>query len=430
VSERQWPVKPLEDVVDILDKFRVPVNSKERESRKGNIPYYGATGQTGWIDEYIFDEELVLLGEDGAPFLDHSKPSAYMIRGKAWVNNHAHVLRSKQGLNNRFLLHYLNQLNYTPYISGTTRAKLPQGPMKQIPIPIPPINYQLSLAEAIDTQLSRLDETVATLEAIQSKLKQARASILKAAVEGRLVESCHSDKLSMISNSDIDSEGDFRLHWRKTTLGEICKVSGGITKNSSKDKAGILVPYIRVANVYANHLDLSEIKEIRVAESFLERYLLEKGDLLIVEGNGSIEQLGRVAIWDGSIGNCIHQNHLIKARPHSLATAKYLLAFLNSPHGRSQIKEVSSSTSGLHTLSISKVERIELQLPPESVMHKIISEVDRRFSVLNQVEATVQASLSRCGLLRQAILKRAFEGRLVPAPPESSDPADHAITSP
>src|SRR5437762_9259028 len=84
---------PLGEVVDILDSRRIPVNSDERAKRVGDVPYYGATGQVGWIDDCIFDEELVLLGEDGAPFLDHTKPKAYMIRGKSWVNNHAHVLR-------------------------------------------------------------------------------------------------------------------------------------------------------------------------------------------------------------------------------------------------------------------------------------------------------------------------------------------------
>src|SRR5438105_132680 len=105
---QSWAAAPLGEVVDLLDHRRVPINADRRETRKGPIPYYGATGQVGWIDDFLFDEELVLLGEDGAPFLDSTKQKAYLITGKSWVNNHAHVLRAKPGLLNRFLLHQLN----------------------------------------------------------------------------------------------------------------------------------------------------------------------------------------------------------------------------------------------------------------------------------------------------------------------------------
>jgi type I restriction enzyme S subunit len=81
-----WVKTKLGEVVDVLDSQRVPINSEERRFRRGNIPYYGATGQVGWIDSHLFDEELVLLGEDGAPFLDSDKPKAYIIGGKSWVN--------------------------------------------------------------------------------------------------------------------------------------------------------------------------------------------------------------------------------------------------------------------------------------------------------------------------------------------------------
>src|ERR1022692_2815118 len=90
-----WESAPLRDCVDVLDHLRVPVNADERSKRPGKIPYYGATGQVGWIDDYLFDEELLLLGEDGAPFFDKSKPIAYLMNGKTWVNNHAHVLRPR-----------------------------------------------------------------------------------------------------------------------------------------------------------------------------------------------------------------------------------------------------------------------------------------------------------------------------------------------
>src|ERR1035437_369592 len=101
---KEWTESDLRDCVDILDNQRVPVNSNERAKRPGTVPYYGATGQVGYIDDFLFNEELLLIGEDGAPFLDKSKPIAYLIQGKSWVNNHAHILRAKPGVtSNQYL---------------------------------------------------------------------------------------------------------------------------------------------------------------------------------------------------------------------------------------------------------------------------------------------------------------------------------------
>jgi type I restriction enzyme S subunit len=126
-----WGTYYLEDVCEVLDRLRKPINSKERDKRiEGKkeselFPYYGATGQVGFIDDYLTDGEFVLIGEDGAPFLDFSKDIAYLIKGKTWVNNHAHILNSY--FDNKYLLHYLNQFNFYGYVSGTTRLKLTQS---------------------------------------------------------------------------------------------------------------------------------------------------------------------------------------------------------------------------------------------------------------------------------------------------------------
>ena len=147
----KWEYIPFCDAVEIWDTLRKPINSKERSARiEGKAetelyPYYGATGQVGLIDDYITDGEYVLLGEDGAPFLNTFAQKAYLINGKTWVNNHAHVLRSKT--NNRFLCYYLNYFNYKGYVSGTTRLKLTQAQMKTIPIPNPDADEQKRIGE-------------------------------------------------------------------------------------------------------------------------------------------------------------------------------------------------------------------------------------------------------------------------------------------
>ena len=182
-----WVVSRLEDVVDILDSQRIPVNAKERENRKGKIPYYGATGQVGWIDDYLFDEELVLLGEDGAPFLDADKQKAYIIRGKSWVNNHAHVLKAKNGIPNAYIKHYLDIVNYQKFITGTTRFKLNQSAMRQIPIPIAPPVVQKLIVSEIESRLSVAEEIEEIININLKRAERLRQAILKKAFSGRLV---------------------------------------------------------------------------------------------------------------------------------------------------------------------------------------------------------------------------------------------------
>ncbi len=205
--------------------------------------------------------------------------------------------------------------------------------------------------------------------------------------------------------------------WCWTTLGAITSVTGGVTKNAAKS-GGRSLPYLRVANVYADELRLDDVHEILVSDAELQRTLLQRGDLLIVEGNGSIEQIGRVAIWDGSIEPCVHQNHLIKARSSDPAWSRWFLYWLLSSEGRSAIVRVSSSTSGLHTLSLSKVESLPLPLCPPRERDEIVGVLETQFSRLDAAKAglrRVQANLKR---YRAAVLQAAVEGRLVPTEAE------------
>jgi type I restriction enzyme S subunit len=133
-----WELAPLGDIVRVLDNRRVPINAKERASRNGPIPYYGANGQVGWIDDYLFDDNLVLLAEDGGRFDEPGSAVAYTVSGKCWVNNHAHVLKPRFGIPVEFLKANLNATHWMPHVSGSTRLKLNQRSMRRVLVPVPP----------------------------------------------------------------------------------------------------------------------------------------------------------------------------------------------------------------------------------------------------------------------------------------------------
>ena len=156
-----WTACRLEQVADILDNLRKPINSSERDSRIRNrqidelYPYYGATGQVGLIDDYIINGNYLLLGEDGAPFLDKNAIKAYSISGKSWVNNHAHILSPK--IDFEFLQYSLNQIDYSEYVNGSTRLKLTQTDMRSIKIMLPPLAEQKRIKSKIQILFSQLD---------------------------------------------------------------------------------------------------------------------------------------------------------------------------------------------------------------------------------------------------------------------------------
>ena len=162
-----WAVCRLDQVADVLDKLRKPINSNERNLRiKGKqidrlYPYYGATGQVGLIDDYIVDGHYLLLGEDGAPFLDKNAIKAYSISGKSWVNNHAHILSPK--IDFEFLQYSLNQIDYSEYVNGSTRLKLTQTDMRSIRLMLPPLSEQKLIKAKIQTLFSQLDMIMGSL---------------------------------------------------------------------------------------------------------------------------------------------------------------------------------------------------------------------------------------------------------------------------
>ena len=144
---KKYPISPLGDAVEFLDHLRKPV--KEADRRKGLYPYYGANGLQGSIDDYIFDENLILLAEDGGHFDNPNRGIAYAISGKSWVNNHAHVLRPK-GIDLNYLLHVLKNYNVRPWITGTTRGKLTKSGASEILIPVPLLPEQRRIAAILD----------------------------------------------------------------------------------------------------------------------------------------------------------------------------------------------------------------------------------------------------------------------------------------
>ncbi len=462
----RWVSLALEEAVDIHDNLREPVNSKERSTRQGEYPYYGATGQVDWIDGYKCDGEYVLLGEDGAPFLDPSRPTAYLVRGRFWVNNHAHILKGKNGLlENRFLLHLLNSLNYRHYVSGTTRLKLTQGSMRKLPLVLPSIQEQHRIVAKLDELFSELNAGVAALERAQAKLKRYRASVLKAAVEGKLTEQWRRNNPPDETGEELlkrilverrrrweeEQLAKFKAKgqnppknwqqkykepvgpnttelpelpegWCWATVDQVGNVASGITKGGKKrDVTRRAVPYLRVANVQRGRLDLRVVKTILASDDEIRRYSLESGDVLFNEG-GDRDKLGRGCVWCGDLLECLHQNHVFRVRPFLRDYSSEFLSHYGNSTGREWFYRRATQSVNLASINQTVLRSLPVPLPPLQEQKHVVR---RLADILRSVEFAgtgLIRQLNHAACLRHSILKRAFEGRLVPQDP-TDEPA-------
>jgi type I restriction enzyme S subunit len=179
---KHWRVTPVRYASSCLDGKRIPLDVEERSNRRGDYPYWGANGIVDSVDGYIFDEPVILLGEDGAPFFDKSKPVAFFVSGKIWVNNHIHVIRVNANFSPRFVVHCLNATDYGPWIEGSTRDKLTQEKMNSIPLPTPPLREQCNIADFLDRETARLDTLVDAKERLLALITEKRRALITRAV--------------------------------------------------------------------------------------------------------------------------------------------------------------------------------------------------------------------------------------------------------
>jgi type I restriction enzyme S subunit len=150
LNPKKWAVMPFRDVCENHDSFRRPVKAADRDGRKGEYPYYGASGIIDYVDGFLFDGDRLLIGEDGANLLARSTPIAFLASGRYWVNNHAHVLAYNGKAELKFLESFINQISLKPYVTGSAQPKLNQANLERIPVPTPPVSLQREFVNKIE----------------------------------------------------------------------------------------------------------------------------------------------------------------------------------------------------------------------------------------------------------------------------------------
>ena len=385
-------------------------------------------------------------------------------------------------LHPKYLCYYMRRDEFRDHLAfqasgvGGSLMRIKASNLADYPIPIPPTAEQARIVAKIEEIFTELDKGIESLKAARAKLNVYRQSVLKHAFEGKLTAQWreeNKDKLEspeqLLARIKHERETHYERklqEWKTTVkkweesgkpgrkpvrpkkpleiahvpqhavpnlpqlpagwlwvrLGSISDVTGGLTKNQKRNSLPHKLKYLRVANVYADKVLTDDVHKIGVTDAEAEKVALKAGDLLIVEGNGSIGQIGRVALWEGEIPACGHQNHLIRVRLATKSTPRFFLQFLLSPLGRDLIIKVASSTSGLHTLSISKVSNLIVPAASYAEESAVVVQIQEKLSNIEKALEEVDMQLVKSKSLRQSILRKAFSGQLVAQDP-NDEPA-------
>jgi type I restriction enzyme S subunit len=316
-------------------------------------------------------------------------------RGPALLNQHIFkVVPRQDSIDPRFLYYQLKSIIYSmsrgEHAHGSTMKHINRKPFLAHPFWRPCLEKQEEIGQWLDAQFSGLDETERTLQAIQAKIKQARASILKAAVEGRLVE------------TDIP--------WSTKPLRELLAEPMRNGKSAKTSTSGKGVRIATLTAVTANQFTESNTKPADLDPSELDDLWLQPEDIFVQRSNAP-ELVGSSAMYSGQPNWAIFPDLLIRVRCSPEILPKWMLANLQAPSTRRYFKENAKGSSGsMPKISQSIIAEAVIACPSLKDQEATLEEIERRFTVLDQVEATVNASLRRCGQLRQAMLKSAFGG--------------------
>ena len=395
---KKWNYVPFCQAVEVCDTQRKPINSKERATRivgkqlNELYPYYGATGQVGYIDGYITDGEYVLLGEDGAPFLNTFAKKAYIISGKAWVNNHAHVLRSKT--NNKFLCYYLNYFNYKGYVSGTTRLKLTQAQMQRILVPVPDIEEQKRIVAKIEELFSELDNGVETLKKTKQQLAVYRQAVLKEAFDIALQS---TDRMMTIEELLVTD----RKGMATGPFGTMLK------KHDHKHEG---VPMLGIENIgEGKFIDGNKIFVTSEKARELKSFALKAGDI-IISRSGTV---GEICSVPSRMEGALLSTNLMRVSLNLEVVMSEYFIYLFQSKGvvLDQVKELCKGSTRIF-LNQTILKQIKFPIPSIKKQAHIIDEIESRMSICDSIEKTVDTALQQAEAMRQSILKKAFEGEL------------------
>ncbi|MBT9148790.1 MAG: Type-1 restriction enzyme EcoKI specificity protein [Dehalococcoidia bacterium] len=390
-----WRWVRLGEVCEFLDHKRIPVNGEERQrriagkSRSELYPYYGANGQIGWIDSYIFNEDIVLLAEDGGFFGSHDKPITYRVSGKCWVNNHAHVLKPKPGVDVNWLHISLRiRPDVGDMVTGSTRPKLNQEIAAKIPISLPPLSEQYRIAAKVQELMQEVEHA---RTACEKQLEAAKA--LPAAYLREIFESEEVKK------------------WERKMLGEVLSlIKNGIVAEQNFNGKGFRVS--RIETISNGVIHSEKIGWVNLPVENLTDFKLYKGNILFSHIN-SVERLGNCAIYEDTPEALYHGMNLLRIKANEdILDSYFLLYWLRSDACKEYYITNARRAIGQASLNQKDIKQMPIRLPVLHMQQRIAAELKEKMTQVEKLHTSIEKQLEAVDALPQAILRKAFRGEL------------------
>ena len=379
--KKGWKTKKLGELCDILDSQRKPITKRDRTS--GEYPYYGATGIVDYVGDFIFDEPLVLVGEDGAKWAS-GENTAFHVEGKCWVNNHAHVLRPhRKTVLDNWLVYHLNHSDLTEFVSGLTVPKLNQGNLREIPIPVPPLAEQQRIVGVLDEAFAGL----ATAQANAAKnLQNARA----------LFESHLQSVFTQRGKG-----------WVEKTLEEVSTTFGrGKSKHRPRNAAhlyGGKYPFIQTGDIRnADHI-ITEYSQTYSDAGLAQSKLWPKGTICITIAANIAETaiLGFDSCFPDSVIGVV-----ANPKETDVGFIEYLLQSF-----KARIQALGQGAAQAN-INMGTFENERFPFPPVAEQKQIVAKLDALATETQRLARHYQQKQAALAALKKSLLHDAFRGAL------------------
>ncbi|MCZ2123502.1 MAG: restriction endonuclease subunit S [Anaerolineales bacterium] len=376
--KKGWEIKTLGEICEVLDSKRKPITKRDRTA--GEYPYYGATGILDYVHEFIFDEKLVLIGEDGAKW-EAGEYTAFIAEGKYWVNNHAHVIRpNREVVLDEWIVYFLYVSDLHKYVTGLTVPKLNQEKMRSIQIPLPPLPEQERI-------VSLLDESFAALAQVHANAARNLVNA-REVFEGVLEQEFQNAKENHISKN----------------ITELCEIGdgnhgGNYPKKSDMRQSG--VPFIRSVNLVNGHISDIDMRFIsKEKHKSLKKGHLKTGDVLFTNRG----EMGKSAVVDARYDDANLNSQIAFFRCSEQILPWYLYHILQSPFMQEHSTK-SQTGAALQQLPIGIISKFEIPLPPLAEQRAIVQRLDGLARETRRLEEVYRQKVEDVEELRKSILK-------------------------
>ena len=372
-----WEQRKLGDIVEFLDTLRKPLTENTRT--KGPYPYYGASGVVDHVADYLFNEELILLSEDGANITDRNYPVCFLASGKYWVNNHAHVLRAKPKMDNNFICMSLERKDYSNYNTGMAMPKLNQDTCRRIPVDCPSYEEQKKIGDYFRS----LDNLITLHQRKYEKLQIIKKSML---------ENCfpkNGEKVPKIRFSGFTGD------WEQRKLGEMGQTYTGLSGKAKDDFGHGQARFVTYMNVFSNPISNPEMTE--PIEIDPKQNEVEVGDVFFTTSSETPEEVGMSSILLEKRGKTYLNSFCFGFRPSEKIDSYYLAYMLRSESTRAKIIMLAQGISR-YNISKNKVMEIAVSLPSldeQKMIGQYFSQLDNLITLHHRKLNRTQICINR-----------------------------------